>query len=188
MVRIIIAITAFVIAGAVFFWYTKPAYDSTKILQEEIAQFDQALERANELQALRQQLLSRFNAFNPADVERLSKLLPDHVDNVRLILDLDNLAARFGLAIQNVVVGEGGGRSSGEAAATIIAQGDRQYDSLTLSFTTYGSYETFIQLIESLEQSLRIVDLIALSVAAAPGPQGQQTYRFDVTIRTYWLR
>lgn len=187
MTRLIIAITAFVIAGVVFFWYTKPAYDSSKVLQEEIAQFDQALERANELQALRQQLLSRFNAFNPADVERLSKLLPDHVDNVRLILDLDNLAARFGLAIQNVVVG-GNQSSPTPVPAAIIAQGDRQYDSLTLGFTTYGSYETFIQLIEALEQSLRIVDLVSLSIASAPGPQGQLTYRFDVTIRTYWLR
>ena len=64
---------------------------------------------------LKQSLLSRFNAFKTEDLDRLRKLLPDHVDNVRLILDLDNLAARHGMALQNVVISEPASESGARA-------------------------------------------------------------------------
>ena len=102
--KLIIAIVGVVLSGAMFFWYTKPAYDNSLALRAGIAQNNAALDKAAELQKLRQTLLSRFNTFDPADLDRLQKLLPDHVDNVRLILDLDNLAEDAGLALQNVDV------------------------------------------------------------------------------------
>lgn len=195
MTRFIIAILGFVIAGAVFMLYTKPAYDSVRSVQVQIQQYDQALERANELQALKQSLLSRFNAFNPDDIDRLRKLLPDHVDNVRLILDFDNLANKHGLAIQNVVVGRGDlDKSASEkiAANDVIGGNNARYDSLTLKFSTQGTYTGFVTFIEDVQASLRVVDLVALTLSAASDNKSdvaqEPVYRFDVTIRTYWLK
>jgi Tfp pilus assembly protein PilO len=192
MIRFIIAIVGFGIAGGVFVLYTKPAYDRIQGLQTEIAQYDQALERANELQRLKQELLTKFNAFNPADIERLQKLLPDHVDNVRLILDFDNLASRHSLAIQNVVIGRATDPDApqGKNAPEVIGGNDRPYDSLTLRFSTQGTYPGFVTFMEDLQASLRIVDLVSLSLARASQEEeaGEPYYRFDVAIRTYWLK
>jgi len=200
MIRFIIAIVGFVIAGAVFMLYTRPAYDTVRSIQAEIAQYDQALEKANELQRLKQTLLSRYNSFNPTDVDRLHKLLPDHVDNVRLVLDFDNLANQHNLAIQNVVVGKDneGPANGGKvvAAAAVVGGNSKAYDSLTLKFSTQGTYTNFIAFMEDVERSLRIVDMVSLNLSSAGSGStgstgstgGEAVYRFDVAIRTYWLK
>lgn len=195
MTRFIIAIVGMLVAGSVFFLYTKPTYDQIKLVQQQIGQYDQALERANELQERKQELLTRYNAFNPGDLERLQKLLPDHVDNVRLVLDFDNLASKHRLAIQNVSIGRGGSDGAAKNAAAIQSIGgdNKDYDSLTLKFSTQGTYDGFVTFMDDIQASLRIVDLVALSLSPASkgsdsAEGGEIAYRFDVTIRTYWLK
>jgi Tfp pilus assembly protein PilO len=192
MMKLILSVAGVALAGGIFFFFTQPHYDTVRALQSEIAQYDQALERAHELQQLKQSLLSRFNAFNPADIDRLHKLLPDHVDNVRLILDLDNLAARHGLAIQNVVISDPSAeRNTGGVIASASAS-RQKYGSLTLKFRTQGTYDSFVAFLNDLEASLRIVDLVSLKLGVETGPQAQSrtepVYRYDLTIRTYWLK
>ena len=75
MIRLIISAIAFVVALGIFFMYTQPTYDSTRELKDKIRQYNQALDKAAELQQLKQALLSRYNAFDPADLSRLQKLL-----------------------------------------------------------------------------------------------------------------
>ena len=189
--RFVIAFLGLAIAGAVFFLYTKPAYDSSRALQVQIAEYNQALEKAGELQRLKQALLSRYNAFDPQDIDRLHKLLPDHVDNVRLVLDLDNLASSQGFALQNVVVSSPTSQSDSQQPIGAIGAGNQQYDSLTFSFSTTGTYAGFVQFMETLERSLRIVDLVSLSISPAGNTEvalPEPMYTYAVTIRTYWLK
>lgn len=192
MVKLIISLLLSGIAFGLFFMYTQPTYDKVKSIQREIAQYDQALDRAAELQQLKQALLSRYNAFSQEDLARLQRLLPDHVDNVRLVLDLDNLAGAHGMAIQNVVISNPGSETGSSGAALGAIGATRQkFDSLTLRFSTRATYPTFTTFMENLESSLRIVDLAALSLMpeeAAGERGGEPTYRFDITIRTYWLK
>jgi Tfp pilus assembly protein PilO len=179
-------------AGAIFFLYTKPAYDGVRDAQELIVQYDQALNKAAELQRLKQTLLSRYNSFNPTDVDRLHKLLPDHVDNVRLVLDLDTLASQYGFALQNVVIDAPGTAASAGTDQVLAIGPDRQtYDSLTLRFATSGTYPKFVEFIKALEGTLRIVDVVALTMNAdstIAGSASDPNYRFDITLRTYWLK
>src|SRR3989344_4525889 len=100
------------ISLGLFFWFIDPEYAKIKLLRAEEAEFDQALDRSKELQTVRDQLLSRYNTFARSDVERLQKLLPDHVNNVRLILDLDGIASRYGMRIRNVAIEDNNTRAS----------------------------------------------------------------------------
>lgn len=191
MVKMSLSAIGLVIAGIVFFAYTQPTYDSVRDLQSQIAQYDQALQKASELQQLKQSLLSRYNAFNPADLDRLQKLLPDHVDNVRLVLDLDNLAGRHAMSLQNVVISNPATESDKITSALgAIGAGSQKYDSLTLRFSTGGTYQNFSEFLQDLEASLRIVDLVGLKIdrESEGPPHGEPTYRYDITIRTYWLK
>jgi hypothetical protein len=140
------------------------------------------------LKSLEQVLLTRYNSFDPAAIDRLQKLLPDHIDNVRLILDLDHLATQHNLALQNVVVSTPTTQSVSETVAGSI--GDTQkYDSVTLQFSTTASYTEFMKFLVDLEQSLRIVDLLSLHISTAAAPiKGEPAYAIDVTMRTYWLK
>ncbi|OGG69811.1 hypothetical protein A3F27_00750 [Candidatus Kaiserbacteria bacterium RIFCSPHIGHO2_12_FULL_53_13] len=199
MIRSILSIIGLIVAGGIFFIYTQPAYSNVQVLQQQMDQYDQALDKTTELQKLKQSLLVRYNAFNPADLDRLHKLLPDHVDNVRLILDLDNLAGNFGMALQNVIISSPASENADKTIIGSITAGKQRYDSLTLRFSTRSTYANFVKFMEDLESSLRIVDIVSLSVApeassakTSQGAQGaissEPYYRYDIAIRTYWLK
>jgi Tfp pilus assembly protein PilO len=192
MIKGIVTIVSFTVAGGLYFMFTQPSYSNTKLLQTKIDQYNQALDKAAELKKLQETLLTRFNAFNKRDVEGLHKLLPDHVDNVRLILDLDHLASTFGMALQNVIISNPAGESADQTAIGAIGSGGRKYDSLTMKFTTHGTYANFTAFMESLESSLRIVDLVALTLTptaqGGANAQAGSTYKYDITLKTYWLK
>src|SRR3989344_3048691 len=76
MFKLIFSALGLAVAFGVFFMYTQPTYQIIQTKKVEIKQYDEALDRAAELQQLKQSLLSRYNAFNPADLTRLQKLLP----------------------------------------------------------------------------------------------------------------
>ncbi|MBI5470044.1 type 4a pilus biogenesis protein PilO [Candidatus Kaiserbacteria bacterium] len=187
MTKTIFSVVALVLAGSIFFFYTKPTYDSVQGTQEEIASYNAALDKATELQQLKQQLLARYNAFSPENIDRLQKLLPDHVDNVALILDFDSVAARYGLSLENVDVST---PASGAANQGVVGGGGTRYDSLTMKFSTAGTYNNFKDFLHGIEASLRVVDLVSLSLTEqnAVTPTGEPVYRYDVILRTYWLK
>lgn len=205
--RSILAALGIILAGGIFFGFTKPTYDSIQTDQAQIAQYNAALAKATQLQTLKQTLLSRYNSFNPTDLSRLQVMLPDQVNNIGLILDLDTLAQQFGMSLENVdISGDGTSNtpdtssSSGGVgtADTSVGAPSAMYDSLDVSFTVHGTYSQFIQYITNLETSLRIVDLVKLNVAGggaaattlAGAPSGSDglVYTFDITLRTYWLK
>ena len=194
MFKMTLSVVGLVIAGGIFFFFTQPTYDAVKVLRREIGEYDQALDKASELQQLKQSLLSRYNAFNPADIDRLHKMLPDHVDNVRLVLDLDYLASTNGMALQNVIISNPLSEAGSPGVISAIGGGRQKYDSLTLKFATRGTYQSFVTFLQELEASLRIVDLISLNIEREVSSQSETrsepepTYRYDMTLRTYWLK
>lgn len=178
--KLLAPIAFLIIAGVIFFLYINPTYIGLKDLLQQESQFDQALTRSRELQDVRDTLLARYNTFPQSNLERLQKLVPDHVDNVRLILDLDSMASRYGMRVRNVSI---------ENDKTRLVNGQigsnaQAYESVVLSFTISGSYDTFRQYLSDLERSLRLVDVVGLSFTA----NETGIYDFTVHIKTYWLK
>jgi Tfp pilus assembly protein PilO len=190
MMRNIFSLLFIAGAIAIFFLYTSPAYDSMQGLSAQGAQYDAALDKATQLQEVKQTLLSRYNSFDPNAITRLSTMLPDQVDNIRLILDLDNLAGRFGMQLQNVDISSSASQSG--SVVSSIASAAQPYDSLTIQFSTHGTYQQFTQFLSALQSSLRLVDILSISLApsGSTGTQGtgEPTYQYQMTVQTYWLR
>jgi hypothetical protein len=196
MGKIIFAVTGFVLAGVLLFFYTIPTYSgpgttdhpSVSELNAQIAQYQGALDKAAQLQALKQKLLARYNAFNPTDLSRLQTMLPDHVDNIGLILELDNLASHWGLALENVDVAAAQPDANNQSAVAVVGASAQKYDSLILHFATFGTYDNFRAFLLDLESSLRLVDLQSLTVSGQGTPGAAPVYRYEMTIKTYWLK
>lgn len=178
--KTLIPILFVLIAAGIFFGYVDPTYQRIKVLQEEASQFDQALTRSKELQQVRDQLLSRYNVIPQNNITRLEKMLPDNVDNVRLILDLDTIAARYGMRIRNTELNTGDTR----AARGQVGDSDTDIQSVVMRFSVSGSYDTIRSFLEDLERSLRLVDITNISFSS--GQTG--VYDVAVSIRTYWLK
>lgn len=195
MMKLGIALVMLLLAVGLFLGVTQPQYEATQSLNSQGTQLDQILAEATEFQRLKSALVARYNALPVDQLARLEKFLPDHVDNVRLILDVDSLASRNGLSLENVIINSSEeGTSSGENADGVLGSVSAQrtpYGSISLQFGTKGSYAQFVSFLGALEQSLRLVDVINLNVrAGAPSSDtgAQNPYTYSVTMRTYWLK
>lgn len=193
MVKLIAIFITIGISGGIFFLYTKPTYDKVSAMKARMGEFNAALDKARELQELKRSLLSRYNTFTSDQLNRLTRLLPDHVDNIRLILDLDTMAARYGMTIQNVVVNKGAEeQAQQESVLGALSDQASTFDSLTMQFALRGTYGQFLSFIQDLESGLRLVDIAALSIDRETGDDTSKSaepmYRYNVTIRTYWLK
>ena len=179
MIRLVTPIILIFVAVGLFFGYIDPTYQDIKELRLEEGTFNEALNQSRELQEIRDSLLSRYNTFSQQDLDRLEKLLPDHVDNVRLILDIDSIASQYNMRTRNVTVS----RTSSEDP-NVIGANQSDVDSVVLSFSVAATYESFIQFLKDLESSLRIVDLVGISFSSTEG----EAFDFNVSIKTYWLK
>lgn len=162
--------------------YTNPTYQGLKGEQATAAAYDDALDKSKELKALRDKLQSTRNAFSPQDEQKLTRLLPDQVDNIRLIIDINSIAARRGLALSDVALGEVSRSSQGANSLAVGPSGDH-VGSVNLGFSVIATYDDFLAFLQDIEHSLRILDIEKLGFGAASG--GKHTFSF--TIRTYWL-
>ncbi len=179
MIRLFVPILLVGVALGLFFGYIDPTYTKIKTLQAEEARFDQALEQSRELQSVRDSLLSRYNTFPTGELRRLEKMLPDNVDNVRLILDIDSMAARYNMRTRNVTISGANGEEN-----EVIGGNQGAVGSVILSFSVAAEYDNFLRFLRDLEQSLRIVDLVGLSFDSSEG----DAYTFNVSLKTYWLK
>jgi len=170
---ILLAITA------LLFWaYIDPQYQTVKTLRAESQSYEAALASFREIQSVRDELTSRYNTFSPDDVTRLERLLPDTVDNVRLVLDINNIAGRYGLVIKNVRL------SSLAKDPNKLGPENQEYGTLVLQFSVTASYSNFVAFTKDLEDSLRVVDVSGISFKTGES----QLADYDVAVQTYWLK
>lgn len=180
--RLLFPLILTIAAIGLFVAYTNPTYQGLKGEQVKVAAYNDALDKSQELKGLRDKLQSARNAFSPQDEQKLVRLLPDQVDNIRLIIDINNIAARRGLVLSNVALGEVS-QSSAAAASLAVGPLSDPVGSVSLGFSVVASYEDFLAFLQDLEHSLRILDVEKLSFSGGQGGK----YTFDFTIRTYWL-
>lgn len=162
-----------------FFGYIKPGFATTSDLRRELGVYNDTLKQVEELEAQIKLLQGQIGVIDPKDVARLGKLLPKTVNNVNLIIDINNVASNFGLAPRNIeiddIAEEGKSEKSREA---------NLYNSLDFSFSVTSTYPNFMNFMNALEKSLRLVDVTAISFT--PGEKNE--YDFKITLRTYWLK
>jgi hypothetical protein len=77
---------------------------------------------------------------SPDDTRKLERLLPNSVDNIRLIIDIDNIAGRYGQHIRSVAVSTPTDARDQASALAVGASPDK-VGSVELSFTTTAKYE-----------------------------------------------
>jgi Tfp pilus assembly protein PilO len=177
--RLFIPIILVVAAIGLFVVYTNPAYQGTKALSAQVDAYNNALDKSQELRSVRDQLLSKRNTFSTDDVQKLSEILPDNVDNIRLIIDINNIASRHGLTLSGVNVGD-----ISEKNTNVLTSSDAgPVGNVEVSFGVSTSYDGMLAFLTDLEHSLRLIDVQKLGFVV--GANDISTYTF--TIRTYRL-
>lgn len=178
MRQLIVPLFLILIAGSVFFTFIDPVYKETNEVKEKISRLDEALNRSREIAKLRDSLNERRNSISPNDLDFLQKILPNHVDNVELVLEVDRLAAQDGVLLQDTTV-------SGETRAeNTLGPDEGSIGTIEMNIRVIGPYNAFRTFVMDLERSLRISDIIAMGFSADDDDLSQ----YSVTVRTYWLK
>lgn len=177
-------ISTLLIAAAigVFFVAIDPLYGEVQELRGQVNQLNEAFSNAQQIQQARDELLSIFNAIPQEDVERLGKLLPNDVDNVKLILEINQLASQNGLGVRTIETQNMSAGAQQEAAVQAARQ--LPYGAAPLGLTLTGSYSAFRSFLTELDRSLRLSDVTSLSLESG----GQDFNEYTIELQTYWLR
>ena len=162
-----------------FFGFIDPYYAKVLETKKEQASLQETLKNAVNLDSQYQTKITAFDAIKDENKAKLEKMLPSSIDNIRLIIDLDE-----GIAWKNYRMRIRNFKAETTAARDSIGTDKKSYGTLSMSFSTTGSYESFLALLGSLEKSLRIIDVTGLQFSA----NESGLYDFSVTARTYWLK
>lgn len=173
-------ISIILILGAVglFFGYTYKKYQEIQVVRVDVAELRKDLEQSGTILQKRDELQKRYASFKQKDLDNLNNLLPDYVDNIKLVLDMNSIAKRYNIALKGIKVEEEKDSKAIGASASKTALG-----SISVSFKVTSTYENFVEFLRDLERSLRIVDVTALSFRSTE----TGVYDFAVSLKTYWL-
>ncbi len=196
-----------------FFLITQPIYGEIKLLQEEADAYGQALDNSASLQKERDRLTTKYNSFAAEDILKLEKMLPNTVDNIQLILEIQEEASKRGIIVKNVefepeqfaeqtaedvVLPEGdtaGNSTSRDRATTtrrsVTLEDNKDYEAFELEFSVEGSYDDFVSFMKLMERSLRLVDINSISFTPGTSEKDKvytDDYKYLFRINTYRLR
>jgi len=169
---------ALLIAAGIIFGYIQPAYSGSITANNAAIKADnQALAAAADYKLKENELASKKNSIDPADLIRVTTLIPDSVNNVQLVLDLNALAARSNITLSNIDV-------KGGASATDDPSAQGPVGSVDLTLSAAGTYPAFRTFLAGIERSARLLDIQQLAI----GGSDNGVYSYQMSIRLYWLR
>jgi Tfp pilus assembly protein PilO len=199
MFRFLSPIILIGIAVAGFFLFSNPYYKEVNALKTQVDSYNEALDNSKSLEAERDKLTQKYNSIEKNNLIKLERMLPDSVDNIRLILEIEKLAIPYGMVLKDVKYDT---KSKEEVDTTLAVKNtknstaiedNKEYGSWDLEFSTQGSYFDFLNFVKDIEQNLRIVDITSIQFASKIGTglatsQPTNNYKYTFKIKTYWLK
>lgn len=198
MNKLIFPIILILAAVGIYITFTQPHYEVVKEMMARSQDYQKVFDDADGLLRKRDGLIVKLNKIRTSDKVRIAKLIPDSMDNVRLVIDInDGITSRYGVGIKNIRFENTQDEKTAQQSASAInttktirkdvptITENKDYNSVTLNFTIVASYNTFLKILRDLESSLRIVDVTAISFRAT---DTSDVYQYDVGIKTHWLK
>ncbi len=191
MNRNITPIILLILAIGIYFTFTKAKIDELNSIKAVNNKYQEALNNAEKLIKVRDSIQKSYNDIDDVDKNRLEKMLPDNVDNVRLIIDVKGIGLQKGLALKNIKTSSPS--TVNNSSSPIISPSSEtgavnnaidSYGAVTLSFEVTTNYQNFIELLKALQASLRIMNISKISLAI----DENGNYNYGVEIKTYWLK
>jgi Tfp pilus assembly protein PilO len=200
------------ISLALFLVFTNPLYRDIAELRTAAASYDEALNNSKALENERDKLTAKYNSMNPDHLKKLEKFLPENIENIRLILEIEQVALPYGMVLRDIKYSPDESSASDaelEAEGAIEGGGavkpaDKDYGVWDLEFSTVGTYNNFLNFLRDLESNLRIIDISSIQFSssagisegpvsslpssAAPVSSAPGAYKYDFKIKTYWLK
>lgn len=210
MSKIVTALTFFLAALALGFFYTFPAWQRFGALGSDIAQLGNASTEFDQLIANRDNLINLINGITKDNLARLDQIFPRGAHAADFLVAIEALTTQNTVALRRIdlvspssggsgasaasggqgvpqprpttAVGPGGGASAGaQKKEKTIAAGQQE---LPFSVQIAGSYENFKKFLIATERDLRLIDVDEISFSASG--KRDESVEFTLKAKTYY--
>jgi len=198
MMRFVMPVILIGIGLVAFFMFTNPIYNNITELRAQVASYNGALSNSKSLENERDALTTKENAIDPANLAKLQKLLPDNIDNIRLILEIEQVATPYNMVLKDIKYNATDTTGAATSTTGVVQGGgasqtvNKDYGVWDLEFSTTGTYNNFLNFTRDLENNLRIVDISSIQFSSATSSAfnsaSSDSYQYDFKIKTYWLK
>lgn len=188
MFKTLTPLFALIIAIGLGFTYVKPTFIEIQSLQNQEKEYVDALNKANQLKQEIDKKKKQMGDFSPVVVDRLTTMVPDSMDRIATVINLDALAASHTLSFSDISIEESvkkqeqtAGRDAAAQTPTSGGADQPAFVSHEIGFSVTGTYEDFRAYLESLEKSLQFFEITKLDFNAPTG----DLFSFNLSVQTY---
>ena len=163
MSRFNFGIIFIVFAAATVYFVVRPQWEKTKEIRAEIKRLQSLSSELVELTAERDALKRLRATVSEADLARVSRLAPTEAQIASFVVDLDTLAAKSGVRLDQMTFG------AGSRSGAIPAPGeDARFRAIPVTLNLTATYSGLKAFLGGLERSLRLVDTESLDFQGNP--------------------
>ncbi len=185
MSKVLTPILFIIAAIGLYFSYISGALDTLNSAQKLSEQLGVAIEQYDRLFERRDELRERYMSVSLKDEASLMQLVPDDIDPVRIIIDIDQMANEAGvlvntfrLPVEKRNVGTDSNQSGGNILGTAFMQ-----------VMVEGDYATFKEFLKLLENSRTMFDVVGLDIQKKDLILGSEAVQqYTVALHVYWLK
>ncbi len=203
MFRTIRPIIMILIAVGLFFSYIQPTFSEIRAVQDETNDYTETIAKAEEFNQLVASLVERKNSFTPTELARLEAYVPDTVDGVSVMSDIQTLVTGSGLLLESVSESEWTEPEDREVTEGInelidpedadlfefnsddldteSAAEEAEYLVKHFSVSALGTYEQFKVFVGDLERSLTPIEMMVTGFSTTES--GLNGYVMDLRVR-----
>ncbi len=200
----IISLILIIASISFFVFFTKPKWTELKANKLEIEKLNIAKDNAKKLKAKIDSLQKIRNGISEADMKKIERMIPNNVENVKLIIDFDTLLQKLvekngtaalyrknkndtteKISIENPSISQGNTTIEGGFDSSQLGVADFRFG---VSLT----YNDFLDLLKTIESSTRIFEIESISFSAPNNVDTKNTneivYNFNIGLKTFWLK
>lgn len=175
------SILAFIIlSAAIGYTFAYSPYGEVSTIAAQKSTYQDSLDQLASVESRKAELQNQFAKMTESQKLQIDTILPDSFNFVKLVAQIDAVAAKYGLSIEQITAEESDPTIGDSVEAAMPAN---PYSSGVIGFSFTSSYEVFQQFMDDLEKSMRILDVKSLKV----GKPEKGLYDFQVEFETHWL-
>lgn len=161
--------------------FIKPWYLEARDIYAEAIGYEEAALKYEEYSRLLNNKAQTIRDLTPRTKDRINQVVPVGIDEIRILLDLQNITKEEQMLFGNVDV------EVSEDTSFPLQTGDAiQVDVINVSFDAIGTYEQFKTLLQRLESSLTLFEVTEISFSAPE--EASPFQQFSLSVRTHVLK
>lgn len=178
------SLVSIILAALIYPFFVTPLWDEVSVRLNDKKQIESAQASVDNFIERRNELVKIVETIPQEDINRLARVLPESINPLTTIVDIENLARVNGFILKGSVGVEGKKESAAPVVAEAGAVAPKQpYETTVFTLNVVGPYTALKPFLEDLAQSLTLFDISSLSFSTSE----TGVYDFTIHIRTYSL-